>query len=148
MYSSCVEQMTATPNDEQIVQELHARVQSAPYAVAEQAGLYLSRAGWTEKERRRLLHAFARAALQIVAIEDAGSLPNPLDYLFTPSLQFWQKERIAVLLLHLFCVYGDLASVQEIMSRAPALFDEVLKIISTELLISTLENNHTQRSTD
>jgi hypothetical protein len=54
-------------------------------------------------------------------------IPSPIDHLFAPSLQFWQKEKIAVLLLRLFCAYGDLIGVQEVSSRAPGLFDDVFE---------------------
>ena len=61
-------------------------------------------AGLTEKQKRRYLTFFARAALRIIRIEGFLSETNPVDALFAPSLQPWQKEKIGALLLRLFAV--------------------------------------------
>jgi hypothetical protein len=115
------------PDVDSVVQELHSRIQTSAYAVAEEVIDHLERPGLTDKHKRKLLKAFARATLQIIAVEDARNHPNPIDNLFSPSLQFWQKERVAVLLLRLFTHYPDATAVSEITSRAPALFDEVFE---------------------
>ena len=112
---------------DETLKDLHELLETAPYAAAEQVILLLSRTGLTEKQSRRLLRTFAKAALRIAAVEDALTHPSPTDHLFVLSLQFWQKERIAVLLLRLLCSYADLTTVRDITSRVPVLFDEVFE---------------------
>lgn len=74
-----MQEIAERPDSDPISQALHSTLEKAPFAAAEQVLVLLSgTSSFTEKQTRRFLRVFARATLQIVAVENAASDPSSL----------------------------------------------------------------------
>jgi hypothetical protein len=79
-----------------------------------------------QERETKLLNLFCRAAAVAVGFEDAKSIPNPIDCLYSKEHSALRRKEIALFLVRLLTSYPDVMKSPRIVFRTFELLDEVL----------------------